>query len=310
LTDRELLLDELRPVSFAIAYRMLGTVSEAEDIVQEALLRVHQVLDSGEEIVSPRGFVTTVTTRLAINELNTARARRESYVGDWLPEPIITDSQADPAWHAETADSLSMAVLVLLESLSPEQRAVLVLHDVFDYEYPEIAGIVGKSEDNVRQLATRARRHVTERRPRFQTTREQRDELARQFFAAAERGDLAGLESLLAHDVELTGDGGGKVPAQARTLQGRSRVASAVARAIPVLTGLPGVSWHPVEVNGGAGAIFLDGREQVIGVMALDIVGNQVTGIKGVVNPDKLAHLGPVADLNSLLKSLRSQKRA
>jgi RNA polymerase sigma-70 factor (ECF subfamily) len=289
---------------------MLGTVSEAEDIVQEALLRVHQVLDSGEEIISPRGFVTTVTTRLAINELNTARARRESYVGDWLPEPIITDSHTDPAWHAETADSLSIAVLVLLESLSPEQRAVLVLHDVFDYEYPEIAGIVGKSEDNVRQLATRARRHVTERRPRFQTTREQRDELARQFFAAAERGDLAGLESLLAHDVELTGDGGGKVPAQARTLQGRSRVASALARAIPVLIGLPGVSWHPVEVNGGAGAIFLDGREQVIGVMALDIVGNQVTGIQGVVNPDKLAHLGPVADLNSLLKSLRANKRS
>jgi RNA polymerase sigma-70 factor (ECF subfamily) len=310
LTDRERLLDELRPVSFAIAYRMLGTVSEAEDIVQEALLRVHQVLDSGEEIISPRGFVTTVTTRLAINELNTARARRESYVGDWLPEPIITDSHTDPAWHAETADSLSIAVLVLLESLSPEQRAVLVLHDVFDYEYPEIAGIVGKSEDNVRQLATRARRHVTERRPRFQTTREQRDELARQFFAAAERGDLAGLESLLAHDVELTGDGGGKVPAQARTLQGRSRVASALARAIPVLIGLPGVSWHPVEVNGGAGAIFLDGREQVIGVMALDIVGNQVTGIQGVVNPDKLAHLGPVADLNSLLKSLRANKRS
>jgi RNA polymerase sigma-70 factor (ECF subfamily) len=134
--------------------------------------------------------------------------------------------------------------------------------------------------------------------------------LARQFFAAAERGDLAGLESLLAHDVELTGDGGGKVPAQARTLQGRSRVASALARAIPVLIGLPGVSWHPVEVNGGAGAIFLDGREQVIGVMALDIVGNQVTGIQGVVNPDKLAHLGPVADLNSLLKSLRANKRS
>jgi RNA polymerase sigma-70 factor (ECF subfamily) len=310
LTDRERLLEELRPVSFAIAYRMLGTVSEAEDIVQEALLRVHQVLDSGEEMVSPRGFVTTVTTRLAINELNTARSRRESYVGDWLPEPIITDSQADPEWHAETADSLSMAVLVLLESLSPEQRAVLVLHDVFDYEYQEIARIVGKSEDNVRQLATRARRHVTERRPRFQTTREQRDELARQFFAAAEQGDLAGLESLLAHDVELTGDGGGKVPAQTRTMRGRSRVASAVARALPVLTGFPGVSWHPVEVNGGAGAIYLDGRQQVIGVIALDIVGNQITGIQGVVNPDKLAHLGPVADLNSLLRSLRSQKRA
>jgi RNA polymerase sigma factor (sigma-70 family) len=306
MTDRERLLDELRPVSFAIAYRMLGTVSEAEDIVQEALLRVHQVLDSGEEIASPPGFVTTVTTRLAINELNTARARRERYVGDWLPEPIITDSRADPAWHAETADSLSLAVLVLLESLSPEQRAVLVLHDVFDYGYPEIAKIVGKSEDAVRQLAARARSRVTERRPRFQTTREQRDELARQFFAAAEQGDLAGLEMLLAHDVEMTGDGGGKVPAQARTLRGRSRVASAVARAIPVLAALPGVSWHPVEVNGAPGALFLDSRQQVIGVMALDIVNNLITGIQGVVNPDKLSHLGPVADLNSLLESRRS----
>ncbi|HEU4917762.1 MAG TPA: RNA polymerase sigma factor SigJ [Acidimicrobiia bacterium] len=306
MTDHEHLLDELRPVSFAIAYRMLGTVSEAEDIVQEALLRLHQVLDTGEEIGSPHAYVTTVTTRLAINELTTARARRESYVGDWLPEPIITDTRADPSWQAETADSLSLAVLVLLESLSPEQRAVLVLHDVFDYGYPEVAKIVGKSEDTVRQLASRARRHVAERRPRFQTTREQRDELARLFFAAAETGDLAGLERLLTHDVELTGDGGGKVPAQARTLRGRARVASAVARAIPVLTAFPGVSWRSVEVNGGAGAIFVDGRQHVIGVMALDIVGDQITGIQGVVNPDKLAHLGPVADLNSLLKSVRS----
>lgn len=306
MIDHERLLDELRPISFAIAYRMLGTVSEAEDIVQEALLRVHQVLDTGEEIVSPPAYVTTVTTRLAINELNTARARRENYVGDWLPEPIITDSHSDPAWQAETADSLSLAVLVLLESLSPEQRAVLVLHDVFDYEYSEVAKIVGKSEDTVRQLASRARHRVAERRPRFQTTREQRDELAQRFFAAAETGDLAGLEKLLAHDVELIGDGGGKVPAQARTLRGRSRVASAVARAIPVLTSFPGVSWRPVEVNGGAGALFVDGQQRVIGVMALDILDNQVRGIHGVVNPDKLAHLGPVADLNSLLESARS----
>ena len=201
MTDRERLLDELRPVAFAIAYRMLGSVSEAEDVVQEALLRVHQALDAGEQIASPRAFVATVTTRLAINELRSARARRERYVGEWLPEPIITDGHDDPARHAETADSLSLAMLVLLESLSPEQRAVLLLHDVFDYGYPEIAAIVGKSEDNVRQLATRARRHVEQRRPRFQTTREQRDELARRFFAAAEQGDLAGLEALLAHDV-------------------------------------------------------------------------------------------------------------
>jgi RNA polymerase sigma factor (sigma-70 family) len=155
MTDREQLLDDLRPISFAMAYRMLGSVSEAEDVVQEALLRVHEALDAGEQIASPRAFVATVTTRLAINELRSARARRERYVGEWLPEPIITDRRDDPAVLAEMADSLSMAMLVLLESLSPEQRAVLLLHDVFDYGYPQIAEIVGKNEDNVRQLAAR-----------------------------------------------------------------------------------------------------------------------------------------------------------
>lgn len=305
MTDHERLLDELRPVSFAIAYRMLGSVSEAEDIVQEVLLRVHQTLESSEQITSPRGFVATLTTRLAINELNSARARREQYVGEWLPEPIITQGHDDPARHAEIADSLSLAVLVLLETLSPEQRAVLVLHDVFDYGYPEIAAIVGKSEDNVRQLGSRARRHVAQGRPRFQTTREQRDELARRFFAAAEQGDLTGLETLLAHDVELTGDGGGKVPALARSLRGRSRVARVLAKGIRQISELPGVSWRPVEVNGGPGALFLDGQQRLIGVMALDITGGQITSINSIVNPDKLAHLGPLADLKSLLRSAR-----
>src|ERR1700742_1127604 len=192
MSDRERLLDELRPVAFAVAYRMLGSVSEAEDVVQEALLRVHRALDAGEQIESPRAYVTTIATRLAINELRSARARREQYVGEWLPEPIVTDGDDDPARHAETADSLSLALLVLLESLSPEQRAVLLLHDVFDYGYGEIAAIVGKSEDNVRQLATRARRHVETGRPRFQTTEEQRDELTECFFAAAQQGELAG----------------------------------------------------------------------------------------------------------------------
>jgi RNA polymerase sigma-70 factor (TIGR02957 family) len=291
MTEREQLLDELRPASFAIAYRMLGSVSEAEDVVQEALLRVHQVLDSGEQIASPRAFVTTVTTRLAINELRSARARRERYVGEWLPEPIITDGHDDPARHAEMADSLSVAMLVLLESLSPEQRAVLLLHDVFDYGYAEIAAIVGKSEGNVRVLATRARRHVEQRRPRFQTTREQRDELARRFFAAAQQGDLAGLEALLAHDVELTGDGGGKAPALARSLRGRSRVARMLINSR--LSGrVPGVSLRRVEVNGGPGALYLDAQQQLIAVVALDIAGGQITHISSIVNPDKLKHLG------------------
>jgi RNA polymerase sigma-70 factor (TIGR02957 family) len=303
MTDRERLLDELRPVAFAIAYRMLGSVSEADDVVQEALLRVHQALDAGEEIASPRAFVATVTTRLAINELRSARVRRERYVGEWLPEPIITDSRDDPARQAEMADSLSLAMLVLLESLSPEQRAVLLLHDVFDYGYPEIAAIVGKSEDNVRQLATRARKHVEQRRPRFQTTREQREELAARFFAAVEQGDLAGLEALLAADVELTGDGGGKVPAIARSLRGRNLVARTLVNF--VVARLPEVSLRPVEVNGGPGALYLDSQQRLIAVVALDIAGGQITSIGSIVNPDKLTHLGPIADFTSLLRSAR-----
>jgi RNA polymerase sigma-70 factor (ECF subfamily) len=308
MSEREQLLDQLRPGAFAIAYRMLGSVSEAEDVVQEALLRVHRALEAGQRIESPHAFVATVTTRLAINELRSARARRESYVGEWLPEPIITDGGDDPAQHAEMADSLSLAMLVLLESLSPEQRAVLLLHDVFDYRYQEIAGIVGKSEKNVRQLATRARRHVEQRRPRFQTTSEQRQELATRFFQAAEAGDLAGLEALLAADVQLTGDGGGKVPALARTLDGRNRVARTLLTWLRVLARIPGGSVRIVEVNGGAGAMFLDGRQQLISVVSLDIAGGQVTSISSVVNPDKLAHLGPVADFTALLKSARERE--
>ena len=303
MTDHERLLDEMRPVAFAIAYRMLGSVSEAEDVVQEALLRVHRTLEAGEQIASPRAFVSTVTTRLAINELRSARVRRERYVGEWLPEPIITDGHDDPAQQAEVADSLSLAMLVLMESLSPEQRAALLLHDVFHYEYPEIAAIVGKSQDNVRQLATRARRHVEQRRPRFQTTRQQRDELARRFFQAAEQGDLAGLEALLAHDVQLTGDGGGKVPALARSLHGRNRVARAVIDWVKRVARLPGVSLRPVEVNGGPGALFLDAEQRLIGVCALDTNGTEITSISGIVNPDKLTHLGPVGDFKSLLRS-------
>jgi RNA polymerase sigma-70 factor (ECF subfamily) len=303
MTEQERQLAELRPVAFAVAYRMLGSVSEAEDVVQEALLRVHQALQGGEQIASLRAFVVTVTTRLAINELRSARVRRERYVGEWLPEPIVTDGRDDPARHAETADSLSLAMLVLLESLSPEQRAVLLLHDVFDYGYPEIATIVGKSEDNTRQLASRARREVRLRRPRFETTREQRDELARRFFAAAEGGDLAGLEALLAHDVELTGDGGGKAPALARSLHGRDRVAHALLNWMRLATRMPNVTLRPVEVNGDPGALYLDEQERLIGVLALDIVDGQVASINAVVNPEKLAHLGPVADFAALLRT-------
>jgi RNA polymerase sigma-70 factor (TIGR02957 family) len=300
MSPREELLEQLRPVAFAIAYRMLGSVGEAEEVVQEALLRVHRALEAGEQIASPSAFVATVSTRLAIDELRSARVRREAYVGEWLPEPIITDGRDDPAQHAEMADSVSLAMLVLLESLSAEQRAVLLLHDVFDYNHAQIAQIIGRSQDNVRQLATRARRHVKQRRPRFQTTREQRDELARRFFAAAEQGDLAGLEALLAHDVVLTGDGGGKAPALARSLRGRDRVARKLVDWARIGARLPGTSLRPAEVNGGPGALYLDAQQRLIAVVALDIAGRQVTSIKAIVNPDKLTHLGPVADARSL----------
>jgi RNA polymerase sigma-70 factor (TIGR02957 family) len=305
VSPREELLQELRPVAFAIAYQMLGSVSEAEDVVQEALLRVHQALEADEQIASPRAFVATVTTRLAINELRSARARREEYVGEWLPEPIITDGHGDPARHAEMADSLSLAMLVLLESLSPEQRAVLLLHDVFDYDHAQIAQIIGKSQDNVRQLAIRARRHVKQRRPRFQITREQQQELARRFFQAAEDGDLPGLEALLAHDVELTGDGGGKVPALARSLRGRTRVARTLIDWARLGARLPGVSLRPVQVNGGPGALWLDAQQRLIAVVALEIADGQITSISAIVNPDKLTRLGPVGDFTSLLGSAR-----
>jgi RNA polymerase sigma-70 factor (ECF subfamily) len=298
----ERLLEALRPTSFAIAYRMLGSVADAEDVVQEALLRVHRALRKGEPIESPPAFLTTVTTRLAIDELRSARARRERYVGEWLPEPILTDGPDDPARHAEMADSLSMAMLVVLETLSPEQRAVLLLRDVFDYGYDEIARIVGKREDNVRQLAVRARRHVEQRRPRFQTSREQREQLATRFFAAAQEGDLGALEALLADDVVLTGDGGGQVPALARSLQGRNRVARTLLNWVKVGSRIPGLSIRAVEVNGSPGALLLDGEQRLLGVWVLEIEGPQIASVKSIINPQKLGHLGPVADMRTLLQ--------
>jgi RNA polymerase sigma-70 factor (TIGR02957 family) len=295
------LLDELRPAAFAIAYRMLGSVAEAEDVVQEALLRLHSALEGGERIESPQAYLSTVTTRLSIDVLRSARVRRESYVGEWLPEPLVSDPAEDPARHAEMADSLSLAFLVLLESLSPEQRAVFLLHDVFEYGYGEVAEIVGKSEANARQLAARARRHVEEQKPRFESSRQQRDELAHRFFAAAQDGDVATLEELLADDVVLHGDGGGKVPALARALFGRTRVARTLRAWFRQADKVPDPELVEVEVNGQPGAV-LKAAGGVVSVMALEIVDGQVQGIRSIVNPDKLQHVGEVADIAALLK--------
>jgi RNA polymerase sigma-70 factor (ECF subfamily) len=299
MTEEE--FDALRRSAFAIAYRMLGSVSEAEDVVQEGLLRLHGAREGGERIESPRAFLSTVVSRLALDHLRSARVRRETYVGEWLPEPLVASSDDDPARKAEVADSLSLAFLVLLESLSPEQRAAFLLREVFDEPYDRIAEIVGTSEQNARQLTTRARRHVQERRPRFEASREQREELATRFFAAAEDGDLQGLQELLAHDVVLRGDGGGKAPALARALHGRARVARTLVAGLQTGNRL-GFTSRREEINGQPGAQFFAPDGRLISVMVLDVADGQIQAVSAIVNPDKLRHLGPVGDLRALLR--------
>jgi RNA polymerase sigma-70 factor, ECF subfamily len=291
---------ELRPLLFSIAYQMVGSASEAEDLVQEAYLRFHRAVAGGAEVDSPKAYLSAVTTRLAIDHLRSARARREQYVGAWLPEPLVTGEDADPASHAETADSLSLAFLVLLERLSPVQRAVFLLHEVFGYGYAEIAGMVGRSEDNCRQIAARARRHIEAGRPRFEASRREREELARRFFAAIDQGDTEGLVGMLAADAVLYGDGGGKAPALATPVHGAERVARFLlglarrGRAVGMLV-------TPAEINGHPGMLAYDPAGRLVSVLALDIADGQVQTVRSIVNPDKLRHLGPVGDLNALL---------
>ena len=302
------LLEDLRPRAFAIAYRMLGSVSEAEDVVQEALLRVHSAIERGEEISSPRAYAATVTTRLAIDELRSARARRESYVGEWLPEPITERPEDDPARQAELADSLSLAFLVVLESLSPEQRAAFLLHDVFDYHYDRVAEIVGTSEDNARQLASRARRHVQEGRPRFDPSAEQREKLAASFFAAAENGDFEALEAMLADDVALHGDGGGVTPAIRHPVFGRAKVGQLLGNWWRLGFEKIGVEMRRVLINGQPGAEFFDSDGNLVSVLSLDIADGRVQAIRSIVNPKKLGHLGPVGDVGELLRRIRESR--
>ena len=293
---------EYRPLMFSIAYRMTGSISDAEDIVQEAFLRLTRVLRDGASIDSPKAYLATATTRLAISHLRSARVRRESYVGAWLPEPLLSDApvgskaEPDPAERAEMSDSLSMAFLVLLESLTPTERAVFLLHEVFGYDYKEIARITGKSETNCRQILARARQHVDDGKPRFDSSREKRDEVARRFFAAAKGGDMTALLELLAPDVVMVGDGGGKAWATAQPLAGAERVARLVLglyRRAPQM----GVHLEPAWVNGQPGAVSYDGEGRVVNVFALDIADGMVQAVRSVVNPDKLHHLGPVSDV-------------
>jgi RNA polymerase sigma-70 factor (TIGR02957 family) len=306
---RDPFYEDLRPRAFAIAYRMLGSVSEAEDIVQEALLRVHEAIERGEDISSPRAYVATVTTRLAIDELRSARARRESYVGEWLPEPVTERPEDDPAWQAELADSLSLAFLVVLESLSPEQRAAFLLHDVFDYDYGRVAEIVGTSEANARQLASRARKHVDEGRTRFDASEEQRNELAANFFAAIEKGDFEGLEAMLAEDVELHGDGGGIAPAIRHPVYGRAKAAQMFRNWGRLTERIGGLHVQRITVNGQPGAEFLDRDGKLINVLALDIADGKIQTVRSIVNPEKLRHLGkPLADVQELFARIREAR--
>ncbi len=292
---------EFRPLMFSIAYRMTGSISDAEDIVQEAFLRLTRVLRDGASIDSPKAYLATVTTRLAISHLRSARVRRESYVGAWLPEPLLSGTEPDPAERAEMSDSLSMAFLVLMESLTPTERAVFLLHEVFGYDYKEIADITGTSEPNcrqtrIREIFARARHHVDEGKPRFEASRQQREEVARRFFAATEGGDLAALLELLAPDVTMVGDGGGKAWAAARPVHGPLQVARfmlGLARRGPKMGASEELTW----VNGQPGAITHDAEGRVINVFALDIADGKVQAIRSVINPDKLHHLGPVSDV-------------
>ncbi len=287
--------EELRPLLCAIAYRILGSVSEAEDAVQETWLRYEA---SPTQPTSTKAFLSAVVTRISIDVLRSARVRREKYVGHWF----------HPERSAELADSVSMAALLLLERLSPLERAVFVLREVFGFGFGEVASAVGRSEAACRQLAVRARRHMDAGRPRFETDRREREKLAARFFGALREGDVEGLRELLAADVQLVGDGGGKAPQLARAVIGADNVARLLASYFPWLIRID-VTWEPHEVNGQPGAIVRDRDGKVLSTMALDVLDGRIQAIRSVQNPDKLGHVGPVADAWSVMREANQARR-
>jgi len=298
-------LDDLRPLLFSIAYRMVGSATDAEDLVQDAYVRYHRAVRDGTRIDSVKSYLSTVTTRLAIDHLRSARVRREQYVGPWLPEPLLTDPDSDAAYVVETADSLSLAFMVVLESLSPVERAVFLLRDVFDYPYAEIADIIDKSEANCRQLAVRARRRVDERRPRFDTSHQNRREITERFLAACRLGEIESFVELLADEVAFYGDGGGKGYGLPNPVFGRDRV-SRVLAGFRRRFGEDLASIEPTEVNGQPGARCLDRDGRLINILAVDVVDGEVRTVWSIINHDKLRHLAPLADLASLIGEPRS----
>ena len=305
--------ESLRPLMFAIAYRMLASVSDSEDVLQETYLRWRRAVSDGVEIESLKAYLSTVVTRLAMDHLRSAHTRREEYVGLWLPEPLPTSASDvapssalsdDPHARAELADSLSMAFLLVLERLSPIERAAFLLHDVFGYGHDEIATIVETTPANARQIASRARRRVQHERPRFDPSPAERERLAERFFAAVTEGDVDGLVQVLADDVVVYGDGGGKVPQWSTPIVGVDRVARLWAGLGTQMRGV-GVWLEPRTINGQPGAIVHDATGAVANVLVLDVAGGRVSAIRSVINPEKLGHLGRVADVRALAAGRR-----
>jgi RNA polymerase sigma-70 factor (ECF subfamily) len=284
--------EELQRLSFAIAYRMTGSVSDAEELGQDALVRLENARRDGEDIDSPRGWLSTVTTRLAIDHMRSARARRESYVGPWLPEPLLTEDGPGPAEHAEVADTLSQAFLVLLETLSPVERAVFLLREVFGYEYPQIAEAVGRREENCRQIAARARRHVEARRTRFEADRRLRDELLDRFIEACDSGNTESLKRLLAADAVVYSDGGGRVTAARRPFAGVDRIARFMVRISRKQLDKGSVR-RRATVNGQPGVLLVAPEGGISDVLTIDVADGLIQAIRIVRNPDKLRHLWP-----------------
>ena len=294
-----------RPLLFSIAYGMTGSVGDAEDIVQDAFLGLTRARQAGTVVADEKAYLATAVTRLGINYLRSARVRRETYVGDWLPEPVVVPVETPgPAEHAELADSLSMAFLVLLEDLSPVERAVFMLREVFGYDYPAIATITGKSEVNCRQIFARGRQRITAGGQAREAVpspaqRAEGEQLARRFFEAADGGDMEALLAMLSPEVVLHGDGGGKAQAIGQPLVGRhpvSRLIGGLFRRGRFV----GASYRLAWVNGQPGAVTYDARGLIVNVFELEIADGVVATIRSVVNPDKLGHLGPVSDLARL----------
>ncbi|MBV8100320.1 MAG: RNA polymerase sigma-70 factor [Verrucomicrobia bacterium] len=279
--------DQYRGLLFSIAYRMLGTIADAEDMLQETFIRWHQSGD--QDIRSPRAFLVTIISRLCMNHLQSARVQREEYIGEWLPEPLLTDPNSDPLKALKIDESLSMAFLILLERLTPIERAVFLLHEVFNYKHTEIAEILGQSEANCRQVLRRARQHVGDVSRRLKASTQDNTDLLDRFLQATRTGDMEGLLALLARDVVLHSDGGGKAIALAAQIKGAEKVARGILRSME--------KQLPKEVVGHVS--YINGKRAVIGylhgkpfsVVSVNVRKGRIKDVFVVTNPDKLTHL-------------------